>query len=497
METRNQFTRRSFLQASAAVVAGVLAAACQAKIVEKTVVVEKPVEKVVKETVVVKEEVQKEVTKVVEKVVQVTAPPVKKAKIAEVMTWHWAFVGWDKQLELAEKDRSPEFEFCKWIKETFEARGWKLLAEDHGWEEVRTNALLAVAAGNPPDVMVGEGFIHELAALGVFAECPNVKPDDFAWGCIAGGVLNGKVYGVPEYTSSQALEVNTFVAEKLGIDPKPPKTWAELLTNSQKAKEKGQGEEIHGYTVIGPAPTSLYGTMLRVAPITMRAGALLGSDDGLKATLNHPRAATGYQYIRELLKTSNPGISFSADWGQFYGALWNNKALYHMASMFEIAKINGGIAPTYHTPFPVCEDAECAPRNIMLGNLMLSPMKGGKNVEGGVAFCEFLAEEETQWNVARLYGVRMPCRKSVLADPKVGESAGYVKRDVVEFAKVHAAIILQEETHPVPPWNVNADRMWKVWGDAYGEILSKDVPIQPVLDKAQTEAERLLKGANF
>ncbi len=83
---KKQLSRRSFLRSAGIAGAGLVAAlvGCQPKVVEKivqqTVVVEKPVEKVVQQTVVVTE--QKEVTKVVEKVVQETVV-VEKAGAAQ------------------------------------------------------------------------------------------------------------------------------------------------------------------------------------------------------------------------------------------------------------------------------------------------------------------------------------------------------------------------------------------------------------------------------
>lgn len=474
-----QLSRRSLLQMVGGGALAALLASCQPKVVEKVVKETVEVEKLVKETV--------EVEKEIEKVVEVTAPPVKKERIKEVLTWYWDFTDWDKTLEM---DPKPEgFEHAKWLKENFEERGWKLLGENHGWP-LREPFLLTLAAGNPPDVLPGEGFVHEFATLGVFAECPNINPDDFVRGCIAGAVMRDKVYGVPEYTTSYALEVNTLVADELGIDPKPPKNWDELLTNSRMAKEKGNGE-IFGYTVWGPIPKDLYGIMLIAAPLILRAEGPMGTDDGMTPSFNAIGAAKGYELLRQLCKTSDPDVTFGGQGGAFSAALWNDKALYHLESILGVGKLHG-CDHTFHTPIPVCEAASCARRNMVGANLFLSPVSAGKNPEGGVAFCEFMGELETQWQVPRLYGHRLPTLKAVLEDPKVTGSDGYARLGIEEAAAVHAEILLNEETHPVPPWPVNADRIWKMWQEGFGRILLEDVSVQEVLDEIQAEAERLL-----
>ncbi len=154
---------------------------------------------------------------------------------------------------------------------------YTLKVEDHGWDQpLRTGLLTAIAGGTVPEVTTGEAFVHEFASLGAFLPVPDLTEKDFVYGSIAGSLYKGQLYGVPIYTSAFALETNVRVAQKAGLDPnKPPKTWAELIENSEKAFKAGSGNFV-GYNLYGPAPNRVYGTVLR-SPSTSPPTSSVGS----------------------------------------------------------------------------------------------------------------------------------------------------------------------------------------------------------------------------
>ena len=462
-----RLTRRDFLRLTALSGAGMAAASTLAACAT-------PTPQVVKETVVV-----------------TPTPAARK----EVVVW-WGS-GVDIELKLQQDPKNTDALWAKWLIEHFEARypGTKVKAEDHGWDEpLRTGLLTAIAGGNAPDVTIGEAYVHEFASLGAFNPVEDVNYKDFPWGTVAGAYFEGKLYGIPAFTSSFAMEMNRTVLEKSGLNPdKPPKTWDEILANSQKVFEAGKkGADWFGFTVYGPTPTRTYGAVLRAMPWINRTGGLVGDDAGTKPMFNDSRAVAAYELLRALFKTTDPGVSLSEHEEKVGGALWENKSAYQVSATWDcyFAKQRG--ANTLYAPVPDCTFSGCLRSNVVLGNLTFSPLKTGRNPEMGIKWCQFLAEEESQWQIAKIRGWVLPTLLKVLKAPDLAQQKGYEGHE--KEMKVHIEILLNEELHPVPPFKKNPSRIWTMWSDIFGKILLTSEPIPTLLNQMQAEAEKLLAG---
>ena len=407
--------------------------------------------------------------------------------LAEVVVWATGY-------EDAADPSLPEPTWKRWLAENFEAQnpGSKIKYEDHGWDEpLRTGLLTAIAGGNPPDVTIGEAYVHEFALLGAF-NTVNLNPNDFVLGTILGSLIDGQLYGTTAFSSSFCFEINRTVVEQSGLDPDvPPTTWDELLANSQAIYAAGgNGENWFGMTVWGPTPRRTYGAALRAFPWVNRTGALMGSDDGSQATFNDPRGTMAYDLLRELYRTCDPGVALSEDENKVGGALWDNKTAYQISAGWDADTGTQRGCDSYFAPIPNCTGESCLAANTVVGNLVFSPLKGSRNADLGVAFCEFLGAEETQWQIAKIRGQVLPTLKSVLADPTVTEHGGYAGYE--EKIKVMVDVMLYEELHPTPPFPCNASRIWMAWSDMIGRMFLTSAPTQELLDWMQGEAEKLL-----
>lgn len=456
MSAPKKLSRRDFLRNSAAVAAGALAAAAP---------------------------------------IAASARPVAQEP-QELLLWFFVNADRARLEEIAASDTPGFWEpWMLWATAAFEDANpdVKIRWEDHGWDEpLRTGLLTAIAGGTAPDVAHGEAFVQEFAALGAFNPV-NVNLDDFPFGCIAGTLKDGIPHGAPMCTSSFALEINRTVLEKSGLDPDGvPATWEELVENSAKVFEAGNnGADWFGFTVYGPTPTRTYGAALRAMPWVNRTGALMGSDDGLTATFNDPRGVVAYQMLRDLFATTDPGVSLSEDEQRVGGALWDGLAAYQVSAAWDAGSAFQRGADTVHVPIPMCNTEDCVAGNVVLGNLTFSPVASGKNPDAGVRFVEFIASEDAQWQIARVLGNFLPANKKVLSDPELvnaGKYAGYEAN-----TQVHINVLLNEETHPTPPFQKNASRIWTSWSDMLGRILLEDVDIVQELDQFQADAERLLR----
>jgi ABC-type glycerol-3-phosphate transport system substrate-binding protein len=395
--------------------------------------------------------------------------------------------------DLATADEStPTGKWAKWIRTTFQEKNpkYEVDAQDKGWDQaLRTGLLTAIAGNAVPDITTGEAFVHEFAALGAFNVVPDLPIKHFAYGPVAGSIYQGQLYGVPIRTSPFALETNKRTAEQAGLDPtKPPKTWDELVANSEKAKAAG-GDKFVGFNLYGPAPNRIYGTVLRTIPWINQTGKPLGDDDGTKAFMNSPEHVAAYELSRKLFKTADPGNTFSGDEGKLYAYLWQDKAVYQVSATWNIFNSIDNKAESLFHPLPRKDPNVSG--NVVLGNEVYSSLKKAKNQEGAFAVQKFMADPETQKQAGVVLGTRLPTVASVLQDPNLEKLPAYAPAAVA--IRTFADILLKEDVKPVPPYSKNPDKVWIAWGDAFGKILQSSDPIQPILDRLQADVEKLIK----
>ena len=396
---------------------------------------------------------------------------------------------------------TPGGQWAKWIIDTFQKQNPAITikAEDHGWDQqLRTAVLTSIAGGNVPEITTGEAFVHEFATLGAFADmaAAGITADMFAPGPVKGSIFQGKLYGVPILTSPFALETNARLAKLAGIDPtKPPQTWDDLVTVSQKAFTFGQAQanKFVGFNLYGPAPSRIYGTVLRTIPWVNQTGHPLGDDDGTKIQFNDPGALPAYDLSRNLFKTADQGNSFSGDEGKLYSLLWQDKAVYQISATWNIFNAIDAKSETLYHPLPR-QDIKVS-GNVVLGNEVYSPLAKAKGRDAALKFNAFMADPTTQKQVGILLGQRLPTVKSVLIDPgltKLAAFTTYKATSIEPFIRAFADILANEDVHPVPPYAKNPDKIWIVWSDGFGKVLQTTDTVKSIMDQAQTDAEKLL-----
>ncbi|MFD1861568.1 ABC transporter substrate-binding protein [Planococcus chinensis] len=121
--------------------------------------------------------------------------------------------------------------------------------------DIWTKELAAIAAGNPPDVVIND--INATALRGEKNQAMNLadllKEDDISerfypelWKAT---LHEGDSYGIPFNTDTRILFYNKDAFKEAGLDPeKPPTTWAELEEYAQKLdKKSGEDYERIGF----------------------------------------------------------------------------------------------------------------------------------------------------------------------------------------------------------------------------------------------------------
>lgn len=112
------------------------------------------------------------------------------------------------------------------------------------WGDIWTKELAAIAAGNPPDVVIND--INATATRGMENQAMNLAEftgDDFSekfypelWNAT---LYEGDSYGIPFNTDTRVLFYNKDAFKEVGLDPeKPPTTWAELEEYAAKLDVK-------------------------------------------------------------------------------------------------------------------------------------------------------------------------------------------------------------------------------------------------------------------
>jgi multiple sugar transport system substrate-binding protein len=209
--SQKKLSRRDFLRLSALTAAGAAFAGCcpsvEPEIVEKEVVVTKLVTE--------KEEVEKEVL--------VTVPSEEMEPVELRIAWWGGDARATKTIAVIEMFQ----EVYPHITMLYEFSGW----DDH-WTKLATQA----AGGNLPDIMqhdyarisewVGDGLLIPLDA---YADSDTLDFSNVADTTLAGGRVDGELYGVPLGTNSLDMDVAVDLIEEAGLDmPAPNWSWGDF-----------------------------------------------------------------------------------------------------------------------------------------------------------------------------------------------------------------------------------------------------------------------------
>ena len=476
-----QITRRHLLRLAGVGLAGLAAAACAPKVVEVTKVVEKVVketvveEKVVKETVVqVQEKVVKE-TVVVEKQ-QPTAAPAKFDLV------HWA----EGHLTSTEATWQPYVDaLLNRYKELYPNVTVKL--ENHGWDnDLRQNLVTALLAGTGPDIICGENYFQEYGDLGALVpldEYVQDIKDNMVFATYAAGVTKGKIYGVNQMTGLFGFARNSKVLEKAGLDPKTsPKTWDEFLEVCDKVVKAGKGN-YHGYAMMGTKGWIVAG-IFQLAVWMKQAGADLCKDDCTYPFYDNPKTEEVWTFLRKLQAMTPPGMTFNPDQGVVYGAVWKDLVAYAMDGSWSLTAVRKPEnAHITFAPFPIPKGGKDA--SIVVANVLNAVMTASKHKAEAAAFCKIFQEDAVQDMLYPVFGW-LPSTKSALK--KLRETG-------TDSDKVYIDIFLNGDPGILPQWRREAQKLWTILNDLLEKVLATNEPIKGLMQKAQQDADAVLKPA--
>lgn len=123
--------------------------------------------------------------------------------------------------------------------------GYQINPQPLTWDTYWTKLATQVAGGSPPDVIQMDfGYITEYVARNALLPLDefvpkSIKIDDWSADSLAGGKLDGKLYGVTAGLNSMAMIVNTTVLENAGLEvPSDDISWEDFATLTKQLAAK-------------------------------------------------------------------------------------------------------------------------------------------------------------------------------------------------------------------------------------------------------------------
>lgn len=372
-----------------------------------------------------------------------------------------------------------------YLKQQFEAEnpGVTVKMEYHGWDqELRQNLVNALLANTAPDIVVGENFFQQYAELGALVPLDeyiaDIK-DNLIQGTYKAAVYDGKIYGLSSFTGVFSFERNCAVVQAAGFDCNtPPQTWDELVAQSQAITEQGQGQ-YYGYTLQGPIGSEL-GSIFRVAVYLAQANAPMCQDESChQPSFNHPNAIPVMQFLREVNKSTPPGLTFNPDEGQIYSQLFQGISAYQIAGSWHVnwAK-DGGCQDCRYSSIPKPASGQSA--SIIVGNAIYAVLSQTEHPEMAAKWVKFIASDGAQDLVHPVLG-RLPSTRSALQKlhPNVDPATqAYIDE-----------LLNNPNLGILPQWRKEPQQMWTIYNEMLTRVLTTEEPIAQILDEAQAAAE--------
>ncbi len=396
---------------------------------------------------------------------------------------------WAESFTVSEMVNDPDGagQYGLYLKEQFEAEhpGVTVTLEFQGWDEtLRQNLFNALLAGTAPDIVVGENFFQQYAELGALVPLDDVigdAKDDLIPGTYKAAEYDGKIYGLSAFTGIFAFERNCEVIEAAGFDcDHPPETWDELLTQAQQISEQGDGA-YYGYTLQGPAETSV-GGLFRIAVFLAQSGAPMCQDNCTRPYFNNPDAVPVMEFLRELHRTTPPGLAFNPNEGQVYEQLFRGLSAFQIAGSWHPTWAKSvGCADCRYSAVPVPEEGQ--PASMIVGNVIYAVLQQSEHPEIAAEWVKFVTREDVQALVYPSLG-RLPSTRSALMAlyPDVDEATQ-------QFID---QLLHNSELEILPQWRTEPQQMWRIYNEMLTEILTTERPVAEIMDEAQAKAEEIV-----
>jgi multiple sugar transport system substrate-binding protein len=359
------------------------------------------------------------------------------------------------------------------------------------WGDVWTKNLAAIAAGNPPDVIVNDintvaqrAVNKQVINLSQFIAKDNVQNRFFPelWNTV---VYNGEAYALPFNTDTRFLYYNKDAFKDAGLDPeKPPATWAELEEYAKKLDKKSGSR----YERIGFYPT--WGNWGWDSWMTNADGGVGFVDKQGNVAINTPNKVEALKWINKW--TARLGEStvnaFKAEFGNKQAdpfisgkvAMINQTGTFYTQLKEYGQHVNFGIAP-------IPEFKAGSGHYSSGGGFVMEIPYGAKNPEASWEFLKWLTDVQAQehWAVKNFDNVaNIEASNKAALNPELTDTGKWVYSEAVKNLKV-------TKIFPIPEFAPDFRSLLNPQADAV--LLGKATP-EKALEQAQKDVENLIKS---
>ncbi|MBS4190609.1 ABC transporter substrate-binding protein [Bacillus sp. FJAT-49705] len=166
------------------------------------------------------------------------------------------------------------------------------------YSDVNSKVQASIAAGNSPDIFVGqnimmetfakEGMIESLTPF-VKADSEEVKIEDFIPGLLGNSYVDDQMYGLPYLVSTPLLYVNKTMLDKAGIDVSQLETWEGFSQAARKLSKDGV------------KAVSMESDIWIYEAFIAQAGGSMVNKDGTQYTFNEKPGVEALDFMRDLV----------------------------------------------------------------------------------------------------------------------------------------------------------------------------------------------------
>lgn len=165
--------------------------------------------------------------------------------------------------------------------------------------DVNSKVQASIAAGNPPEVFVGqdtmtetfanEGMIEDLTPLAE-ADAEEIRMDDFIPGLLGNAYVGDAFYGMPYFKSTPLLYVNKTMLDEAGIELEQLETW----DGFQEAAREITNEEQHAITM--EIDIWIYESLIA------QAGGSMFNEEGTAVAFHEEPGVEAMDFSQDLIK---------------------------------------------------------------------------------------------------------------------------------------------------------------------------------------------------
>ncbi|MBP7654884.1 extracellular solute-binding protein, partial [Candidatus Dependentiae bacterium] len=193
---------------------------------------------------------------------------------------------------------------------------YKIEYQQLSWASGKDKIVTSVAGGAEPDIIeLGSTWMSEFMEYNSLADITDFYEKSYFVGGFESAVKKGKIYGLPLFGSVNIIYYNKKLFRDAGINS-PPKTLKELLEVSEKIKKSGN--DVFGFSI---KISSKITTWQKFIPFLWTLKGKILNDDFSEVMINNNEIISGFEYYKELAKSSYIGTQDSARQAFYMGKL--------------------------------------------------------------------------------------------------------------------------------------------------------------------------------